>query len=227
MFSREDLAAYINQNFEAAWEMVRPVPIIRIDFGNGRTSTRTLHGNVASYVCGTDGQVMDILPGIYTPAAYTAALQSPRDLARNLTLQAPEQRPAHLQEYHRGHIQRIRLAAQPRPAANGPGTREADVGKHIVERRFERAVVPGAPNFGAAQARRPRTAAELASWQPLAADTALNESQRRLQIHERLLGAGAIRPEQIKNWLYREVLQADLEDPFMGLGDDMFADIER
>ena len=41
-----------------------------IDFGNGHTVTRTLHGNVATYVCDADGIVYDVLPGIYTPAEY-------------------------------------------------------------------------------------------------------------------------------------------------------------
>ena len=85
MFSREDVSAFINQHFEPAWEMVRPVPIVRIDFGNGNVATRTLRGNVASYVCGADGQIVDILPGIYTPAAYTVALARPRDLTQTLS----------------------------------------------------------------------------------------------------------------------------------------------
>jgi hypothetical protein len=56
LFSRDDVSDYINRNFEPAWESVRPVPIVRIDFGNGRTATRTLHGNVASYVCSADAR---------------------------------------------------------------------------------------------------------------------------------------------------------------------------
>ena len=31
-------------------------------------------------------------------------------------------------------------------------------------------------------------------------------------------------PEQIKRWLYREVLHADLDDPYLGLGDALFGD---
>ena len=51
--------------------------------------------------------------------------------------------------------------------------------------------------------------------------------QRRRQIHEHLASGVLIRPEQIKRWLYRDVLHADLDDPFLGLGGDFFADIER
>lgn len=224
MFSRERVSAFINRHFETAWEMVRTVPIIRIDFGNGRTTTRTLHGNVASYVCKADGQVMDILPGIYTPGAYTAALEQPRALAGAVSRLVPDRQLPHLREYHRDNAQRLRQAGQPRFGGNGQGNPEQDRGKGFVER----VVLPALPNFNAAAAGpRPRTAAELAGWQPLVEDTLINERLRRLQIHERLMGADALRPDQIKRWLYRDVLHADLDYPFMGLGDDMFADIER
>ena len=48
LFSNEDVARFINQNFEAAWESVRPVPLIQINFGGGTTVTRTLHGRNAA-----------------------------------------------------------------------------------------------------------------------------------------------------------------------------------
>lgn len=220
LFSREDVASFVSRNFEPAWEMVRPVPIVRIDFGNGTTATRTLHGNVASYVCDAAGHVIDILPGIYTPTAYTSALEQPRALAE--TLSAMEAQPCltRLREYHRAAAQRLLVpAAQPRP---GNGLMPLDPGKKTIERPVELfAVRPAASN------RRPRTAAELANWQPLVADTQLNETQRRRQIHERFALAERQRPEQIKPWLYRDVLHADLADPYLGLGDDFFADIER
>src|SRR5207253_6991786 len=64
----------------------------------------------------------------------------------------------------------------------------------------------------------------IADWDMLAADTWLNETERRRQIHQRLADAGPVRPEQIKIWLYREVLHADLEDPYLGLGDALIGD---
>jgi hypothetical protein len=237
LFSREDVSNYINQNFEAAWEMVRPVPIVRIDFGNGRTATRTLHGNVASYVCARDGQVMDILPGIYQPAAYTAALEPPRAL----TGVHPDRRPQYWQDYHRDRAQALRnppapvaprVAQAPPRLDRGKGSFERPLEMQVLQARMAEQLARAAlaanrgPNGAAAP--RPRNAAELAAWQPLAADTLLNETERRLQIHDRLAATvGAVRPEQIKTWLYRDVLHADLDDPFMGLGDDMFADFER
>ena len=75
LFSSNEVADYINAEFEPVWESVRPVPIVTIDFGNGHTVRRTLHGNIATYICGSDGSVYDVLPGI-SPPAFTA-LNSP------------------------------------------------------------------------------------------------------------------------------------------------------
>lgn len=227
MFSREDVSNFINQNFEASWEMVRPVPIVRIDFGNGRVATRTAHGNVASYICNADGKVADILPGIYQPAAYTTALEQPRALVGELARLEAAPRLNRWREYHQARVAAIRAAQQ--AALLAQARPRIDVGKGRIERPVER-FAQIQQEFVAAQvaaAPRPRTAAELASWQPLAADTQLNETQRRLQIHVRLRTSELIRPEQIKTWLYRDVLHADLDDPNLGLGDDFFADFER
>jgi hypothetical protein len=73
---------------------------------------------------------------------------------------------------------------------------------------------------------RPRRPApgRLAEWEPLALDTWRNETERRLRIHEKLLGSDPLRPEEIKTWLYREVLHADLDDPYLGLGDAVVGD---
>lgn len=223
MFSREDVSAFINQHFEPAWEMVRPVPIIRIDFGNGRTATRTLRGNVASYVCGADGNVVDILPGIYTPTAFTTALEMPRDLARDLERFDAADGLARLRDHHRARAQNLRAPAQPaRPALAGD---VAKVTIEVVVAHVNRRQ-PTATNRGDTTPSRPRTAAELAGWQPLVEDTRINETQRRLQIHDRLASSERVRPEQLKRWLYRDVLHADLDDPYMGLGGDFFENIE-
>jgi hypothetical protein len=235
LFSREDVSNFIMQNFEPAWEMVRPVPIVRIDFSNGTVATRTLHGNVASYVCALDGQVLDILPGLYTPDVFTTALEQPKNLAAAMSRLEPAQRLEHLRGYHRDRAAALRtaqLAEALRAAqnANRPPVstpRIVDLGKRTLERRTEQLVLTQVAANQNTAGPLPRTAAELAGWQPLVADTRRNETERRLMIHERFTSADAVRPEQIKRWLYRDVLHADIDDPTMGLGRDMFDDLER
>src|SRR5262245_10386036 len=127
--------------------MVRPAPIVRIDFGNGHVVTRTLHGNIAGHVCAADGQVVDILPGMYTPAAYAAALGQIVSVADSVREPA-EQRQGRLREYHREKARTLRARpdriAYPRATAVEPpnaALRQADPTKRTIEMRVEMIVV--------------------------------------------------------------------------------------
>jgi hypothetical protein len=223
LFSREDVATFVNRSFEASWETVRPVPIVRIDFGDGNVVTRTLHGNIATHVCAADGQIVDILPGIYTPAPYQAALGQLQQLA--VSLPAGQERQARLREFHRAKVQELR--ARPETIAYAPPAAPRDGGKRRIELRTEQIVLLTRANNQTAnhgRPARPPAHGNLADWEPLAADTWRNETERRLQIHERLADSEPLRPEQIKRWLYREVLHADLDDRYLGLGDALLGD---
>ena len=56
----------------------------------------------------------------------------------------------------------------------------------------------------------------------LVIDTRINEQHRRIQIHQYILQKGLTTPDDMHKWLYREVLHADLDDPYMGLGKVLF-----
>ncbi|MCW5947376.1 MAG: hypothetical protein KIT74_10145 [Fimbriimonadales bacterium] len=49
-----------------AWEMVRAVPKVTIDLGEGEKIVRTVRGNAVLYLCNPDGTVVDAYPGVYT-----------------------------------------------------------------------------------------------------------------------------------------------------------------
>jgi hypothetical protein len=275
LFSRENVAAYINNAFEPAWESVRPVPTVTIDFGNGIVLTRTLHGNIASYVCNADGKVLDVIPGIYTPDVYVQRLNELSLLANYLRVRTPEVGGQFLKEYHAKQaagthramavarldvgkskgvegsvIALVAVAAeQPAPAAPAPAPAVAarrDEGKRIVERPLK-AVVAAAPAAAparpvditkptleravkgvvAAPPSQPIGAwltlpEDLASWNLLREDTQANEAVRRRQIHELLAKSGLVSPAEITKPIYKDVLHADLDDPYMGLGPTLF-----
>ncbi|MFP6614277.1 MAG: hypothetical protein VB835_18350 [Pirellulales bacterium] len=72
----------------------------------------------------------------------------------------------------------------------------------------------------------------LARWHILAKDTAINESIRREAIHRYMIerslkfdsdNPGLLMPRNVTKWLYREVLNADIDDPYLGLGKVLFA----
>ncbi len=100
LFSNQDIAEYINQWFEPVWHSLRPVPIVKIDFQNGHVIKRTLQGNIATVVCASDGQVLDVLPGIYSANTYLEQLKKLRDLSI-LANSKPADRKGFLDHYYR------------------------------------------------------------------------------------------------------------------------------
>ena len=208
LFSNDKLAQVVNASYEAAWESVRPVPLVTIDFGNGRKITRTLHGNIATYVCTPTGRVIDVLPGIYTPDVFGQRLALLSVLAKSAPSDAAE-----FSEW---------MANQHRkPPA--PGKRRIrDMSKTL---KLELPVIAA---LGAGQPAMPtseQVAAALGSdeavtlWETLVEDTRINDGERRLQISGFLRESGPIPPAAMTKWLYREVLDADIDDPWLGLKD--------
>lgn len=173
LFSDKKVADFISENFEPVWQSLRPVPKVSIDFGDGKVVNRTLHGNIASFVCSADGDVIDILPGVYDRENYLEELRKLQKLAAKLPVDA-ESRNEVVHEYHQ------KMAAQTR--------------------------VPVGP---------------ITNRDSLEADARLNE-QRRIQIHYKLALA-ATKPGDIEKWLYKQVLHADLDDPYLGLQRTLFA----
>lgn len=228
MFSREDVAGFINQNFEAVWESVRPVPIIRIDFGNGTVLTRTLHGNIATYVCTAEGQVLDIMAGIYNPSGYLRRLDQFRLLANYVDQEGKAKRETRLRDYHQAQAEALKVNETPALLVNMQA-----ISKMAIERGLKAVLVPGRLARQMTEATRthdkgkedPKLDAteDLANWKLLAEDTQLNETVRRRQIDDMLAAKGVVRPEAVTKWLYKEVLHADLDDPYLGLGETLFA----
>jgi hypothetical protein len=80
LFSDERVREVLNNQVIASWEMVREVPKVTIDFGDGRVLERTLKGNTVIYLCKPDGTVIDAYPGIYTPDDFLRELQKGLDI---------------------------------------------------------------------------------------------------------------------------------------------------
>ena len=63
---------------------------------------------------------------------------------------------------------------------------------------------------------------DLASWNLLREDTQGNETIRRKQIHSLLAKSGKVKPAGITKVIYKDILHADLDDPYLGLGPTLF-----
>ncbi len=228
LFSRDDVARVLNNNFEPVWQSVRPVPIVRIDFGNGTVLTRTLNGNIATYLCSADGQVLDLVAGIYTPGAYLQRLAEGRMLAGYVDQEGPAKRAERLRGYHKTQLEALAKDGAPAVLVNA-----GDFAKRRVEGPVKAMLLrgAGAASYRARAAERAKEGADvklesaddLASWKALREDTDANEAVRRRQVHELLAATGPAAPEALTKRVYKDVLHADLDDPYLGLGKTRFA----
>ncbi len=224
LFSQQKVADDINANYEPVWEMVRPVPVIRIDFGNGNVLTRTLRGNVLTSVCNADGLVLDALPGIYLEKTYLDRLKQLRLLAAYLQTKPADQRAETLLAYHKA--QGAALEKKDTPERFVEKRKLAPRGKAKIERAVEIVLERPDPTALVKEEAAKQTVSspeDLKDWDLLAQDTILNETVRRRQIHELLCAKGMVRPDQITKPIYKDVLHADLDDPYLGLGKVLFA----
>jgi hypothetical protein len=230
LFSSETVAQAIHDQFEPVWVSVRDVPIVTIDFGSGHKLTRTLNGNVATYALHPDGTVLDILPGIYKPEEYVQQLEQMNYLYRHtFGVNVTENTTNRLAEYHKTQAQLLVAGKEP---GHFEFNHHAAISKRRVENplKFVLAAASSGPPTTAqvAHAQAPPQATTptveskasntLRGWKEMAEDTKLNEKIHRKSIHLHLADAGLVQPKDLTNWLYKEVLHADLNDPYLGLG---------
>ncbi len=227
LFSNDEVSTFINQNFEAVWESVRPVPIVRIDFGNGTVLTRTLHGNIATYVCSAKGQVLDILPGIYEPQSYLHALNQFR-LLHSYIVRAKDQGALRLKEYHEGQMKALKDHQAPPQFINSAGMTKARIERGLLAVLVPAKQAPSSFTIAVGAKKHSGNPAleskdDISSWKILSEDTRINDTFRRLQIHEILAASSSVQPKTVTKKLYKEILHADLDDPYLGLGPTLFA----
>lgn len=243
LFSSDPIATVINKAFEPVWESVRPVPLLTIDFGNGTTITRTLHGNVATYLCDAEGTVYDILPGVYDPKEYLTQLNQFSLLYKHAHQQFRPSKAglteAELKAEFAAHVQKRLKVYHERQAARLKENQPPDVlavnplgglGKAAIEVPVELLAAGDAAKFAkmfqpaglpspTPVADVPTRVEDLFGWKELTEDSRINESVRRLAIHQKLAAAGKVQPADVTKWLYKDVLHADLDDPTLGIGE--------
>ncbi len=191
LFADPAIAEFLDDTYECAAVTLRPVPRVEIDFGNGIKLTRTLNGNIATYFCTPAGEVVDLVPGLATPAEY---LERARKAASLIGLFGEDPRTARsrVAKYHRSRSE----------APVAAGRRIADAGKAVVEMPLKRALSGLPPDPFQAS---------------LHEDAEYNQELRMPAVHAMLAEQPMAKPEAIRVRLFREILGVDLEDPYLGL----------
>ena len=107
LYANADVSKFWRGSFILYWSSERPVPKVTIDYGDGRTIQGTTTGNSAHYVLDETGAVLDVLPGLYAPTAFTAELRKILALAAKVARLASPQRANALSLYHQASAETI------------------------------------------------------------------------------------------------------------------------
>ena len=243
VYTDPSVAKLMRERFILHWHSIRPVPVITIDLGDGRTIKQTITGNSAHYLIDANGSVLDILPGLYSPSAFRAYLETWSGLTE-----------ADLPRYHRDRLRetgaewrrlgldKIVAAAPPHPASAEEAARLAST-KFVLEEPLLTALSLGAtlrvvrPREWAAIGEREKDKVEFSEESlavmrtkqeltprlldelrhTVAVDTTFNE----LELHRRIHGwfvRGQVRDlMSVEERVYDELFGAPRSDPWMGL----------
>jgi hypothetical protein len=104
LYGNATVSAYLRDHVVLHWSSERPVPVARIDFGDGRVLERTIAGNSAHYVLDSAGRPVDVLPGLYTPEAFIAQLGRAVAVAREVADLDDDGQRARVQRFHQERL---------------------------------------------------------------------------------------------------------------------------
>lgn len=197
LYANEGVSRLLRERFVLVWGSERPVPVITVDYGDGRVLKRTITGNSAHYVLDAQGNVVDVLPGLYDPAAFARIVGAAADAAAGGTQESRRAYWERSQALIASEWERDTAAPGAVPAGVAPGKPSAvdamprAMSKSGVERPLVRAVVPAAPPAPAAEPGAPVPAGEAAA-KPTAVDAIPRSTAKTLV--ERPLVRGVVPP---------------------------------
>jgi hypothetical protein len=160
LYANQDVSRFLRDRFILYWSSERPVPLVTIDYGDGRRLERTTTGNSAHYVLDEDGSVLDVLPGLYAPAAFRRELEGSLALAARVRGAPVDERAQRVVEYHEQQViaarrtwERLRgtarvpamsqLLEQARLESPIAAAQRATLSKSAIEVRDLRRLAPG------------------------------------------------------------------------------------
>ena len=228
LFSDKEIASLLDERFACSWESVHPVVRCEIDFGDGRKLSRTLNGNVATYLCTSEGEVFDIVPGVGTREAFLARLRLALRFHEELAALAPGTRRDSARRYH--ETMKDKEGSSPAEIARTAEAvrRAPDLSKRLVEQRIKDSMKGAAELLLArAELSKPsklerredvsKRVVERPVKDTLHEDTEFNHEERAPRLHALLARRAFETPGELTKTVYRDVLEVDLDDPYLGL----------
>jgi hypothetical protein len=109
LYANETVSAVLRDRFVLHWQTFRQVPLITIDFGDGRKIQRTITGNSIHYVLDSDAKVIEALPGVYGPQVFVKNLSNAETLFASLKGKEELQQRDLLNDYYERRVNKISL----------------------------------------------------------------------------------------------------------------------
>ena len=109
LYSNAEVSQYLREHYVLHWQSVRPVPVVTIDFGDGRKLERTLTGNSIHYVLDSQARPIEAIPGLYGPLGFRRALIGAEGLFKETVGKNDRVRNMLLMSYYRKQQRKIGL----------------------------------------------------------------------------------------------------------------------
>lgn len=100
LYADPELSGWLDENFVLHWSSERAVPVLEIDYGDGRKIRTTTTGNSAHYVLAPGGEVLDVVPGLYSASGFRAALTESKALYETVAAH-PDDAASRIAAHHR------------------------------------------------------------------------------------------------------------------------------
>ncbi len=239
MLSDAKVVEFLKSEVVPVWESVRSVPKVTFDFGDGKKIERTLAGNTVIYFCSPNGKVVDAFPGIYAPEDF---LKEAAD-SINAVEQFQKLGNSFLAEFHKKKIndkvnQEVQRTTFSKAFVESPllkalGYSRNEVPNGGIEttssiKGFE--VYLEDISKKAAAPRELRRMTEVKGYDNLTPEQRGNllvqiDSTQNLRVirpatHLFLLGFDTPKtPRELRDAIYKNILQIPLNDPYLGLAD--------
>ncbi len=108
LYSNSEISKTLRENYILHWKSVRPAPKVTIDFGDGRKIERTLTGNSIHYILSKNGEIIDALPGLYSPKEFLNYVSSAKEINKTIENLDAKQKETALLSYRLNNFNAIK-----------------------------------------------------------------------------------------------------------------------
>jgi len=104
LYADPQVSDYLREHYVLHWRSVRDVPIITITLADGSAMKRTITGNSAHFVLDSEGNAINIIPGLWSAEAFLSEVTDTATLFTSLLYH--RDRDSHLRHWHKGRLAR-------------------------------------------------------------------------------------------------------------------------